>query len=163
MAQRHQVAALTQCPAADVLNTARAKLTVWVVAAGVGQKGWKAAPSSALLESTSSYAPCSKCQTQEAVAAQRRLCSTWNLVPPPELRLTLEPHAGVLTGLTVTHDGSKPIVHVIFGCALWQTFQVVCFTCKRVFLLFVHCMCFMSSMAAVCLKLPSSDSETIGI
>ena len=68
-----------QRPAADVLNTARSKLTVWGAAGGAGQNGWKSSPSSALLEYMWSHAPHSKCQTQQAVAAQLRLCSTWNI------------------------------------------------------------------------------------
>ena len=39
-------------------------------------------------------------------------------VPLREPRLALQPRAGVHTVLTVTHAGSRPVVHVILGCAL---------------------------------------------
>lgn len=90
MAQRPQAAALTQRWADDVLNTARPKLTVWGAAAGAGQKGWKASPSSALLECMWSHTPCSKCQTQQAAAAQLSSAPCEISIPPPELRLALQ-------------------------------------------------------------------------
>lgn len=46
-------------------------------ASRVGQKGWKAFPSSTFLQCVWSHTSNSKCQTQQAVVAQLRLCSTW--------------------------------------------------------------------------------------
>lgn len=125
-------------PAADVLQNTRFRLTVWRADAGVGQEGWKASLSSALLKGMWSHALHPKCQTHQPVQLSLGSAAHDTFVPAPNLRVALWPYIRVHTVPTRTHSGSRPAVHGIFGCALTDIAGYKCVSSRSGSF---HCVC----------------------